>query len=67
MIAIPLIERRGTQPAVKAILLRDYAGNLALLLGLTAAAALVLYTVRVLRDHESTANDVATPDVDTEP
>ena len=36
---------------VKAILLRDYAGNLALLLGLTAAVALVLYAVRVVRDR----------------
>ena len=67
VIALPLIDRHDTQPAAKAILLRDYAGNLALLLGLTAAAALVLYALRVFRDHESTANDVATPDVDTEP
>ncbi len=29
VIAIPLIRRRDTQPAIKAILLRDYAGNLA--------------------------------------
>ena len=34
VIAIPLINRRDTQPEVKAILLRNYAGNLALLLGL---------------------------------
>ena len=36
---------------VKAILQRDYAGNLALLLGLTAAVAVVLYAVRVVRDR----------------
>jgi hypothetical protein len=50
VIALPLIHRRNSQPAVKAILLRDYAGNLALLLGLTAAVALVLYVFRALRE-----------------
>src|SRR3954449_3988539 len=50
VIALPLVHRRNSQPAVKAILLRDYAGNLALLLGLTAAVALVLYVLRVLRE-----------------
>lgn len=50
-IAIPLIGRQGTQPESKAILLRDYSANLTLLLGLTAAVALVLYALRVLRDH----------------
>ena len=51
VIALPLINRRDTQPVTKAILQRDYAGNLALLLGLTAAVALVLYAVRVIRDR----------------
>jgi hypothetical protein len=51
VIGVPLIGRRGTLPAAKAILLRDYAGNLALLLGLVAAVALVLYAVRVVRDR----------------
>ncbi len=51
LIAIPLIGRRGTQPESKAILLRDYAANLALLLGLTAAVALVLYALRVVRER----------------
>jgi hypothetical protein len=54
VIAIPLIGRRGTQPASKAILLRDYAPNLALLLGMTAAIALVLYAFRVLREDRPT-------------
>ena len=49
VIAIPLIARQGTQPESKAILLRDYAANLSLLLGMTAAVALVLYALRVLR------------------
>ncbi len=51
VIAIPLIHRRDTQPVVKAILQRDYADNLALLLGLTAAIAVVLYAARVIRDR----------------
>lgn len=49
VIALPLIDRQGTQPASKAILLRDYGNNLALLLGLTAAVALTLYALRVRR------------------
>jgi hypothetical protein len=53
VIAVPLIHRRDSQPAVKAILLRDYAGNLALLLGLTAAVAGLLYAIRVVRDRLS--------------
>ncbi len=52
VIAIPLIARRGTQPESKAILLRDYGANLALLLGLTVAVALLLYAVRVLRHQK---------------
>ena len=51
VIALPLIRRRNTQPAIKAILLRDYAGNLALLLGLTIAVGVGLYLVRLLRDE----------------
>ena len=53
VIAIPLIRRRNTQPAIKAILLRDYAGNLALLLGLIVAVGVVLYLARVFRDREA--------------
>jgi len=51
VIAMPLIGRQDSQPASKAILLRDYATNLSLLLGMTAAVALALYAVRVLRSH----------------
>jgi hypothetical protein len=54
VIAIPLIARRDTLPMVKAILLRDYGINLALLLGLTAGVAFLLYAVRVLHDRRST-------------
>ena len=52
VIAIPLIGRQGTQPASKAILLRDYTANLSLLLGMTAAVALLLYALRVLRNQQ---------------
>lgn len=51
IIAIPLIGRQGTQPESKAILLRDYTANLFLLLGITAALALVLYALRVVREQ----------------
>lgn len=51
VIAIPLIGREGSQPRSKAILLRDYAGNLTLLLALTAATGLVVYALRVVRDQ----------------
>lgn len=55
VIAIPLINRQGTQPEVKAILLRNYAGNWALLLGLTAAVSVILYALRVMRGDERPA------------
>ena len=60
VLAIPLIARQGTQPASKAILLRNYAGNLALLLGMTVAVALILYVSRVLQDHRSAASNEGT-------
>lgn len=50
VVAIPLIDRRGTQPEAEALLLRDYAANLTLLLGLVAAVAVGLYALRVVRD-----------------
>ena len=56
-IAVPLIYRRATQPAVKAILLRNYAGNLALLLGCIAAVALALYAARVLHERSRTVSE----------
>ncbi len=51
VVAIPLILRQGTQPPAKALLLQDYAVNLAVLLGLIAALTLVGYAVRVARDR----------------
>ncbi len=51
VVAMPLIYLRGSQPAVKALLLRDYGGNLTLLLTLIGLVTLVLYAVRVARDR----------------
>ena len=51
VVAIRLILLRGREPASKAILLRDYGGNLTLLIALAAAASLGLYAMRVARDR----------------
>jgi hypothetical protein len=51
VVAVPLILRQGTQPPAKALLLQNYAANLALLLGLIAAVTLVAYAMRVARDR----------------
>jgi hypothetical protein len=53
IIALPLIVRRGSQPPQKTLLIQNYAANLALLLGIFAAVALVLYAVRVVRDRSA--------------
>ena len=50
VIALPMIVLRGSQPPVKALLLRDYAANLALLIGLIAVVTAASYVVRVARD-----------------
>ena len=50
VIALPMIVLRGSQPPVKALLLRDYAANLTLLIGLIAVVAAASYVVRVARD-----------------
>ncbi len=49
-IALPLIARHGSQPQVKAILQRNYAGNLTIIVSIVGVLALVLYAVRVARD-----------------
>jgi hypothetical protein len=49
-IAVPLMARRGSQPASKAILRRNYAGNLIIILCVVGAVSLVLYAVHVARD-----------------
>lgn len=50
IVAIPLIYRRGSQPASKAILLQDYGGHLGLLLGIVGAVSLLAYAVHVAHD-----------------
>lgn len=56
VIAVPMIFLRGSQPAVKAILLRNYGANLTLIIGLVAVASLVLYAVQVARDRTAVSS-----------
>lgn len=51
VVAIPLILRRDSKPAVKALLLQNYAGNLTVLLAIVAIASLLLYAARVAVDR----------------
>jgi hypothetical protein len=51
VIALPMIYLRGSQPAVKALLLRNYGANLALIVGLIAVVTLIIYAIRVARDR----------------
>jgi hypothetical protein len=54
VIAVPMILLRGSQPAVKALLLRNYGANLILIIGIVAVFSLILYTIRVARDRSAT-------------
>jgi hypothetical protein len=54
VIAVPMIFLRGSQPAVKALLLRNYGVNLIMIIGVIAAIGLILYTLRVARDRSAT-------------
>lgn len=51
MIAIPMIFLRGSQPAAKALLLRNYGANLIMIIGILCIVSLILYAVRVARDR----------------
>jgi hypothetical protein len=51
VIAIPMIYLRGSQPPVKALLLRNYGANLSLIIGIIAVVSLALYAVRVAKDR----------------
>ena len=51
VIALPMIYLRGSQPAVKALLLQNYGANLALIIAAVALVTLVLYAIRVARDR----------------
>jgi len=55
VIAVPMIFLRGSQPTVKALLLRNYAANLILIMGIIAVISLILYAVRVARDRSHAA------------
>ncbi len=57
IIAMPLILRRNTQPASKAILQQNYAGNLTVLLGIFAGLSLLAYAAHIAHDqHARTIN-----------
>jgi hypothetical protein len=51
VVAIPMIFLRGSQPAAKALLLRNYGSNLILIIAVIAVISLILYAVRVARDR----------------
>jgi hypothetical protein len=51
VIAIPMIFLRGSQPSVKALLLRNYGANLTLLIAIIAVVTLAFYAVRVAQDR----------------
>ena len=51
VIALPLIIRQYSHPAVKAMLLQRYGVNLALLIGVIALGTLIAYAIRVARDR----------------
>lgn len=58
LIAIPMIFLRGSQPAAKALLLRNYGVNLIVIIGIIVVLSLILYAVRVARDgRHPLAND----------
>jgi hypothetical protein len=56
VIALPMIFLRGSQPPVKALLLRNYGANLSLIIGAVAVVTLILYAVRVARDRPPRAD-----------
>jgi hypothetical protein len=56
VIAVPMIFLRGSQPAVKALLLRNYGSNLMLIIAIIGVISLILYAVRVARDRSVSVN-----------
>ena len=56
VIAVPMIFLRGSQPAVKALLLRNYGFNLILIIAIIGVINLILYAVRVARDRSAPVN-----------
>jgi hypothetical protein len=53
LVAAPMIALRGSQPPVKALLLRDYAANLALLISAIIAVSILRYAARLVRDQRA--------------
>ena len=53
VVAVPLILRRGTQPAVKTLVTQDYPLHFLILLGGVAGVLLVAYLIRVARDRSA--------------
>ena len=53
VVALPMIYLRGSQPAVKALLLRDYGVNLMVIVGIVAVTSLTLYALQVARDRRA--------------
>ena len=53
VVALPMIYLRGSQPAVKALLLRNYGLNLTIILAVIAIITLSLYAIRVAQDRSS--------------
>jgi hypothetical protein len=53
VIAVPMIFLRGSQPAAKALLLRNYGANLIVIVGVIAVISLILYAARVARDRSA--------------
>ncbi len=51
VVAVPMIYLRGSQPSVKALLLRDYGANLTVIIAIIAVTTLGFYAVRVARDR----------------
>ena len=56
VIAVPMIFLRGSQPAVKALLLRNYGSSLMLIIAIIGVISLILYAVRVARDRSVSVN-----------
>jgi hypothetical protein len=56
IIAIPLIDRRGSQPAVKALEQQDYGLHLGILIALGFGVAAIGYLMQVLRERRSAVN-----------
>jgi len=57
VIAIPLIDRRGSQPAVKGLELQNYGLHLAVLIALIVGVTAAAYVVRVVLDRRSTDSE----------